>query len=80
MDNQYTDPQLFALMKSNYNLISVVTCRANRKEFDSFPMRFQIGISSGSRYGKMVHLSDPIGRYEKMVRRKDLIGQYGKMV
>ena len=35
MDNQYTDPQLFALMKSNYNLISVVTCRDNRKEFDS---------------------------------------------
>ena len=31
MENKDAAPQLFALMKSNYNIRAAVTCRANRK-------------------------------------------------
>ena len=31
MDNRYAAPQLFALLKTNYNIRGVGTCKANRK-------------------------------------------------
>ena len=35
IDNQYAVTQLFALVKINYNLRAVGTCRANRKVFEN---------------------------------------------
>ena len=35
LENRYSDPQLFSLMESNYNLREVRTCRATRKVLDA---------------------------------------------
>ena len=40
MDNQYTAPQLLALMQTSYNISGCGTCGGNRKGFDSDRLKF----------------------------------------
>ena len=48
MDIQYADPKLFSMMESNYNLRAVVTCRDNRKLFDSEQLRLNKNCDRGT--------------------------------
>ena len=62
MNNQYADPQIFALMESNYNMSTVGKFIYNIKEFDSEQflldkkcdrVTFNFFITSFNGYNKM---------------------------
>ena len=48
MDNQYTCPQLFEFMLSNYNIRGVRTCKPNRKSFASGMLPMDTKADRGS--------------------------------